>query len=154
MTRKDSRTHWILEQDEHDYAAAQTYLSLLVPPDRAAHIAERLRGAAIQYFKAKDLLRASRLKKLSAHNVFVAAELRKLKRGERLSPVLLVRGQLMQGILLTVADGYHRLCASYVVDEDVDIPCRLVDWEGALQSSKPVRRIGRKHLVSASHLER
>ena len=26
---------------------------------------------------------------------------------------------------LTVADGYHRICASYHLDEDADIPCRI-----------------------------
>jgi hypothetical protein len=26
-----------------------------------------------------------------------------------------------------VADGYHRLCASYHVDEATEIPCRVVD---------------------------
>ena len=27
---------------------------------------------------------------------------------------------------LTVADGYHRVCASYWIDENTDIPCILV----------------------------
>jgi len=30
-------------------------------------------------------------------------------------------------LTLIVADGYHRICASYHLDEDADIPCRLVD---------------------------
>jgi hypothetical protein len=47
--------------------------------------------------------------------------------GEQLSPVLLVRGQAKKGLALLVADGYHRICASYHLDEDADIPCRLVD---------------------------
>jgi hypothetical protein len=25
-----------------------------------------------------------------------------------------------------VADGYHRICASYHLDEDTEIPCRMV----------------------------
>jgi hypothetical protein len=41
--------------------------------------------------------------------------------------VLLVRGQLAHDVALTVADGYHRICASYALDENADIPCRLVD---------------------------
>jgi len=36
--------------------------------------------------------------------------------------VLLVRGQP-----LLVADGYHRVCASYHLDENADIPSRVVD---------------------------
>jgi hypothetical protein len=27
-----------------------------------------------------------------------------------------------------VADGYHRICASHHIDEDADVPCRLVTW--------------------------
>jgi hypothetical protein len=42
-------------------------------------------------------------------------------------PVLLVRGELRTGLPLIVADGYHRLCASYHVDGATDIPCRVVD---------------------------
>jgi hypothetical protein len=26
---------------------------------------------------------------------------------------------------LQIADGYHRVCASYLTDENTDIPCRL-----------------------------
>jgi hypothetical protein len=26
---------------------------------------------------------------------------------------------------LLIADGYHRVCASYWLDENTDIPCRL-----------------------------
>jgi hypothetical protein len=28
---------------------------------------------------------------------------------------------------MTIADGYHRICASCHVDEDAEIPCRIVD---------------------------
>jgi len=41
--------------------------------------------------------------------------------------VLLVRGRLASSVPLTVADGYHRICASYHLDEDADIPCRVAD---------------------------
>ena len=44
-----------------------------------------------------------------------------------LSPVLLVRGQAAGGLALIVADGYHRISASYHLDEDADIPCRIAD---------------------------
>jgi hypothetical protein len=33
----------------------------------------------------------------------------------------------MSGALLTIADGYHRICASYLLDEGADIPCRLAE---------------------------
>jgi hypothetical protein len=28
-------------------------------------------------------------------------------------------------------DGYHRICASYQLDEDADIPCRIADLTSA-----------------------
>ena len=51
----------------------------------------------------------------------VVADLEKIKSGEKLSPVLLV-----QGVPLWVADGYHRICASYHLDEKSEVPCRVV----------------------------
>ena len=64
---------------------------------------------------------------LARTNVHVAKDLEKVNKGERLSPVLLVRGDASCAAPLLVADGYHRICASYVLDEDADIPCRLAD---------------------------
>ena len=127
MPRKARPEHWKLEPDEHDYPAALDYLTLVLPPDAAAEVVDRLRAAEPRQFKAKDLMRASRLQLLPASNFHVAADLRKVKRGRQLSPVLLVRGQLQRDVALTIADGYHRICASHVIDEDADIPCRLVD---------------------------
>jgi len=64
--------------------------------------------------------------RLPEDNVHVTKDLEKVKKGELLSPVLLVRGRLDGHVPLTVADGYHRICASYHLDEDADIPCRIV----------------------------
>jgi hypothetical protein len=52
--------------------------------------------------------------------------LNKVRDGERLSSVLLVRGRGETGGALVVADGYHRICASYYLNEDAEIPRRLV----------------------------
>jgi hypothetical protein len=71
---------------------------------------------------ASDLLRASGLALLPADDHEVAKDLHKVKSGTKLSPVLLVRGTP-----LWVADGYHRICASYHLNEDEVIPCRIVD---------------------------
>jgi hypothetical protein len=73
------------------------------------------------------VLRASGLPLLPKDNEHVARDLGKVDRGERLSPVLLIRGDLAAGRPLVIADGYHRICASYHLDENVDIPCRIAD---------------------------
>jgi len=52
--------------------------------------------------------------------------LQKVAGGERLSPVLLVRNPVAAAPLI-IADGYHRICASYHLDENVLIACRIVD---------------------------
>jgi hypothetical protein len=51
----------------------------------------------------------------------VTTDLNKVKLGNKLSPVLLVQGEP-----LWVADGYHRICASYHLDEKTGVPCRIV----------------------------
>jgi hypothetical protein len=119
--------HWKGEPDSHDYPAASDYLSLLISPEAANATVAALEKAPLMHRKAKDLLRASSLALLPEDNVHVAMDLRKVKKGERLSPVLLVRGTLSAGVALTIADGYHRICASYHIDEDADIPCRITD---------------------------
>ena len=120
--------HWQDEPEEHDFPAASDYLSLLAPANEVAKAVEALRSAETVHRKAKDLLRAGRLGLLPADNVHVKKDLAKVASGKRLSPVLLVRGRGEKGVPLTVADGYHRICASHHIDEDADVPCRLVSW--------------------------
>jgi len=117
---------WKNEPEEHDYPAAETYLSLLTQPDVAARIVADLRVAEIVHQKAKDILRASGLALLGAENAHVAADLEKVHKGHALSPVLLVRGDLGTERRLQIADGYHRMCAVYSVDEDTPVPCKIV----------------------------
>jgi hypothetical protein len=136
---KPRQEHWKTEPDEHDYPAAADYLSLLVPDQQAGRAVAALRRAGLVHRKAKDLLRASGLPVLPADDFHVAADLKKVRKGRRLSPVLLLRGRLASEWPLTVADGYHRICASYHLDEDADIPCRLTDWP----AGPPARSAGR-----------
>lgn len=119
------REYWKHEPEEHDFPAAADYLSLLFQDAEAAALVEQLRNAAPLCRKAKDLLRASRLGLLPESDPEVGKDLKRVAGGARLSPVLLVRAQ--SDARLIVADGYHRICASYHLDEDAEIPCRLVD---------------------------
>ena len=122
-----SKRKWKERPDDHDYPAAEDYLSLTSTPSAARKLARRLREAPIEHHKAKDLLRAGRLPLLAPDNFHVAKDLKKVAQGRLLSPVLLVRGIADREIPLIVADGYHRICSSYHLDEDADIPCRIVD---------------------------
>lgn len=123
-----AQEHWKTSPEEHDFPAARDYLTLLVDARTAGRMAEQLRMSSSANFRAKDLLRASQSKLLRSDNAHVAADLEKVRRGEKLSPVLLVRGDLRKNFPLTIADGYHRICASYWIDENAEIPCRIIDW--------------------------
>ncbi|MGZ4401614.1 MAG: hypothetical protein ACXVRI_01995 [Gaiellaceae bacterium] len=120
--------HWQDEPEDQDFPAAADFLGLLAPQNEVDKVVDALRSAGTIHRKAKDLLRASRLSLLPAENVHVKKDLSKVAEGKRLSPVLLVRGRGDKGMPLTVADGYHRICASHHIDEDADVPCRLVAW--------------------------
>jgi hypothetical protein len=120
---------WLDEPEAHDYDAAADYLTMVAEPDRVDKTIAALRDAKTVYRKAKDILRAARLTLLPESNVHVKADLAKIGAGKKLSPILLVRGAAIGSMPLEIADGYHRVCASYVTDENTDIPCRLVSWQ-------------------------
>jgi hypothetical protein len=130
---------WKSEPEEHDYPAARDYLALIADPAETAVLVDRLRAAPVQHWKAKDILRASGLPLLPVDNPHVAQDLHKIEHRKALSPVLLVRGELAAGRPLQVADGYHRVCASYHTNENTDIPCRLAAaGPGPTMMSEPV----------------
>ena len=112
---------WKKDPEEHDFPAAVDFLELLVTPAQARETVRRLQAATTTSKKAKDILRASGLELLPAVNPHVAHDMKKAVTGEKLSPVLLIRGQP-----LVIADGYHRVCAIHYLSEDLDVPCRLV----------------------------
>ncbi|PUB31095.1 hypothetical protein C8J95_105418 [Elizabethkingia sp. YR214] len=113
---------WLEQPEEHDFPAAQDYLELLFVPDEAKKIVAKLKKVPTIKKKSKDILRASRLVLLPETNIHVKENLKKVEKNKKLSPILLVRGQNE----LIIADGYHRLCSSYYLTEDLEVPCRLV----------------------------
>jgi hypothetical protein len=114
--------HWEDEPEAEDFPAAESYLSLLVGLAMAARLVKAMhKEQTLQHYAARDILRAAGLPLLGPDDSEVAADLGKVKLGRKLSPVLLV-----QGIPLWVADGYHRVCASYHLNEKTPVPCRMV----------------------------
>lgn len=118
---------WERKPSGEDYAAAEKYLSLLFQPTQAKNIVAALRRAPTSYYQAKDLLRASQTHLLDSDNAAVAKNLKRIKKGKKLSPVLVIRGNAAQSVTLTIADGYHRICASWQWDEDLAIACCIAD---------------------------
>jgi hypothetical protein len=120
---------WLDQPQEHDYAAAAEYLSMVAEHHAVQKTVDALKHAKPVYRKAKDILRAARLDLLPATNPHVSDDLRKIGDDEKLSPILLVRGSGNGAVALQIADGYHRVCASYLTDENTGIPCHLVSWQ-------------------------
>jgi hypothetical protein len=123
----EDRLRWRRTPETKDFRAAKAYLSLVLPDAQAAAVVRRLRRAPTTYQKPKDLERASGVTLLPSDDPEVRKKPKKSRAGKLLSPVLLVRGNAAHDRPLIIGDGYHRICASYHVDREADIPCRIVD---------------------------
>lgn len=122
MTHSPSEIKWLDAPEAHDYPAAKDFLGLLAIPDEAVdQVIEALENVDPVKKKAKDILRASELHILPADDPHVARDLKKIEKGEPLSPVLLIRADK-----LVIADGYHRVCAAYHHDTDALVPAKLI----------------------------
>ena len=122
--QQESEVKWLKEVEEHNFPAAESYLSLLYPKVEAQRLVTKLRKVELTEFKAKDIFRASQLSLLGVSNFHVERDRKKIKKGVALSPILLVRDLAHRRTV--VADGYHRLCAVYGFDGDCWIPCKIV----------------------------
>ena len=124
MPRKTHQPKWLPKVEEHDFAAAASYLALIHPQAQCKTLVAALRAAELVQFKAKDIFRASGLSLLGISNSHVEKDRAQIEKGGALSPLLLVRDEKNGKVI--VADGYHRLCAVYQIDEDAWIPCKIV----------------------------
>ena len=102
-------------------------MSLLYSDVEAAKLLRALREAKTSEYPAKHLLRASDLPLLACDELQVDAALKRIHKGKPLAPILMIRGAKSRGITLTVADGYHRICAICHYDENSPIRCRMVN---------------------------
>ena len=123
MPRKPAIS-WLDEPEDHNYPAAESYLRLAFDARASWSYVRQLRAAPILQFKAKDIFRASGLSLLGVSNFHVEKDIEKIRSGKELSPILLVRHTPTARVI--VADGYHRLCAVYSLDEDALIPAKIV----------------------------
>ena len=124
MPRKTPKPKWLPKVEPHDFAAAASYLALMYPRAQCKTLVAALRTTEVVQFKAKDIFRASQLSLLGISNSHVEKDRAQIAKGEALSPILLVRDDKNRRVI--IADGYHRVCAVYQVDEDAWIPCKIV----------------------------
>jgi hypothetical protein len=117
---------WKKKPEAEDCRGALSFLLLIYPDARARRLLASFRKAKSVEHAAKDLLRAAGLPLLPREDAHVEEDLTRIRKGKDLAPVLLVRGDMLQGVPLVVADGYHRICAICYYDENAPIACRLV----------------------------
>jgi hypothetical protein len=115
---------WMSEPEAKNYPAAVSYLSLIHDEATAKAIVKKLRKAPVSQFKAKDIFRASGMSLLGVSNSHVDRDRKKIKDGEEISPILLLRDEKNGKVV--IADGYHRMCAVYSFSEDIIVPCKIL----------------------------
>jgi hypothetical protein len=116
---------WKKKPEAEDYRGALAFLSLTCSEIEAKKLVRALRKSRTIEHTAKDLLRASELPLLPRDEPHVDDDLRRIHKRKSLAPILLVQGEMTKGVPLTVADGYHRICAICYYDENALIPCRM-----------------------------
>jgi hypothetical protein len=112
-----SYLRWKKDVDQHDYAAASSYLSIRFGEGHAAKVAGELRKLPVISRRANDILRATGRAPLPLSDPGVLKDLKKVLAGEKLSPILVAQGD--------VADGYHRLSLAYALDPYAVVPLKL-----------------------------
>jgi hypothetical protein len=121
MTESTVRIKWAAEVADHDYAAAQAYLSLKLGEEAVAKAVQRLKKASLTTRRANDILRAAGLAAAPLNDPGVMKDLIKAIEGDQLSPILVLSGKKGSDI----ADGFHRVSLVYRLDPFAEIPLKL-----------------------------
>lgn len=112
---------WLDEVADHDYAAAEAYLSLKLNSEAVQKAIKRLRKAPLTTRRANDILRAAGTTAASLDDPGVMKDLIKVIEGRHLSPVLVLRTETAADI----AVGYHRVSLAYRIDAYEEVPLKL-----------------------------
>jgi hypothetical protein len=119
--------NWSHMNDLKDFTNALAYLTLALGEDDAESAVSEFidEQSNIGHYKPKDIIRAARLKLLPDDNPDVAQHIDMMKKGQKLSPPLVIVGTGKRPAI--VAAGYHRTCAAYYDDMNMPIPCVVID---------------------------
>jgi hypothetical protein len=116
-----ARIKWRDQVADHDYAAAEAYLSLKLTEADVSKTVARLRKAKLTTRRANDILRAAGLTAAPLADPGVIKDLIKVIEGQELSPILVVSGKKGADI----ADGFHRVSLVYQIDPYGEIPLKI-----------------------------
>jgi hypothetical protein len=112
---------WLDDVADHDYDAAEAYLSLKFDKEAVRKTVKHLRNASLTKRRANDILRAAGLTAAPLEDPGVIKDLIKVIEGKHLSPVLVVSAETGADI----ADGYHRVSLVYRIDPYGEVPLKL-----------------------------
>lgn len=115
------KIRWLEDVVEHDYEAAEAYLSLKLDGEAVQKAVKRLRKAPLRTRRANDILRAAGLSAAALEDPGVMKDLIKVIEGRHLSPVLVLGAEGRADI----ADGYHRVSLVYRIDPYGVVPLKL-----------------------------
>jgi hypothetical protein len=127
---------WKRDVDQHDYAAASSYLSIRFGEARAEKVAAELRKLPVISRRANDILRATGRTPLPLSDPGVLKDLKKVLSGLKLSPILVAEAD--------IADGYHRLSLAYALDPYAVVPLKLGGAGPSLAGVPEPPRSGRR----------
>jgi len=125
-----SYLRWKKDVDQHDYAAASSYLSIRFGESRAQQVAEELQKLPVITRRARWPARCRWRAALPLSDPGVLKDLKKVLAGDKLSPILVAQGD--------VADGYHRLSLAYALDPYAEVPLKLGSAAKELPGADPV----------------
>jgi hypothetical protein len=114
---------WLPEPASETYDSAKTFLELMFKPKKALRWVKRLKKAGVSEYAAKDILRASAIPIATVRAFDWKKQLDQIHQGNPLSPILLLRQN--DGGPLIIADGFHRMCALFSIDQEVSVPCKI-----------------------------
>lgn len=112
---------WLGDVADHDYDAAEAYLSLKFDEEAVRKTVKHLRAASLTTRRANDILRAAGLTAAPLDDPGVMKDLIKVIEGRQLSPVLVVSSETGSDI----ADGYHRVSLVYRIDPYGEVPLKI-----------------------------
>ena len=117
MKKKAIKWYGVLKPEHID--AAIDYLSLFFDKARLKVIKKKIteNQKNLISYKAKDILRASGFAPLSPNDSEIVDQLKRIRNGLPLHPIILVTVNSK----LYIADGFHRVCACYSLDDATEV---------------------------------
>lgn len=126
---------WNDKPDPDDYSHARDFLALMMPDAFADKAVALLRAAPIVQLRANDILRASPAGYPTDSDPDVDKHVDQIKDGQPFAPVLLIQGTADTAPNLAIADGWHRVAATYLQDPTAMVPAKIAkgvfDADGA-----------------------